>query len=303
MESEPASKSESAAKESVPDESFKRLVGHVFAYRARAIDDLVPVQVLKAGTKKPPRVLIRFEDPAMEGHEEWVPPARLKIAWDHVDTFRADEARWNAVHALAPRSSAPEAEAAEQAAALLIPDDVAVLSRGCLRVHDVRALAELTGTDEDFIASHPQGFSTEAGALIVPWPLALDIVKKALTRNPDPVLASVMREEATARYEAIHGHHYSSTRGHQGFISPEKCAKYDAESSYGAPMRALLRKWAGDGTERWDELIELRKEIKRVGEVAETAIRTLRERGHVRDADRLETQLGMTVEMLRPSVD
>lgn len=303
MTPEPSPESGSDAKEPVSDELDMRLVGRVFAYRARAIDELVPVQVLKLGTKKPPRVLIRFEDPAMEGREEWVPPGRLKIAWDHVDAFRADEARWNAVYALAPRSSSPEAEAAEQAAALLIPEDVAMLSRGYLRVDDVRAVAELAGTDEGFVASHPQGFSTEAGALIVPWPLAIDIVKKALTRNPDPVLASVMREEATARYEAIHGHHYSSTRGHRGFISPENCARYDAESSYGAPMRALLREWAGDGTERWDELIELRKEIKRVGEVAEAAIRTLRERGHVRDADRLETELGMTVEMLRHSLD
>jgi hypothetical protein len=100
-------------------------------------------RVLKVGTKAS-RVVIRIEDPAMEGHEDWVPPARLKIAWDHVDTFGA--------------------EAAEQAAAPLIPEDVAKLSRGYPRVYDVRAVAELAGTNEDIVA-HPQGFATPRPAL------------------------------------------------------------------------------------------------------------------------------------------
>lgn len=189
-----------------PDEPSESLVGRLFAYRARAIDQLTPVLVLKEGTKKPPRVLIRFEDPAMEGREEWVPPGRLKVAWDQVDASRADEARWNAVNALAPRGSSPEEEAAEEAAKLLIPDEVGVLWRGYLRVHDVQALAEIAGVDEDFIASHPQGFADDDDSLIVPWPLALEIVKKAITRDSDRVLEPLTQDEARARYEAIHGH-------------------------------------------------------------------------------------------------
>jgi hypothetical protein len=46
-------------------------IGETYGCRARAVDDLVPVRVLKQGNKKPARVLIRFEDPAMEGREEW----------------------------------------------------------------------------------------------------------------------------------------------------------------------------------------------------------------------------------------
>lgn len=299
MSSERTNDSASGTAASDPDAPENALVGGVFAYRARAIDDLAQVRVLKAGTKKPPRVLIRFEDPAMEGHEEWVPPGRLKVAWDHVDAFRADEARWDAVNALAPRSSSPEAEAAEEAAELLIPEEVGMLWRGYLRVDDVQALAGIAGVDEDYIGSHPQGFTTDEGSLIVPWPLALEIVKKAITRDPDRVLEPLMRDEARARYEAIHGHHFRTTRGQGGYLPPEDCVRYDAESSYGAPKRALLREWAGERAERWDELIELRKEIKRVGEVAESAIRALRANGHQHAADRLETDLGMTVEMLR----
>ncbi len=33
----------------------------------------------------------------MEEREEWVPPARLKVAWADVDAFRAREAQWDAV--------------------------------------------------------------------------------------------------------------------------------------------------------------------------------------------------------------
>lgn len=279
------------------------LVGRTFAYRARAIDELTPVLVLKEGTKKPARVLVQFVDPGMEGREDWVPPGRLKVLWDGVDAFRADEARWSAVHALAPRGSSPEEEAAEEVAELLIPEEVGVLWRGYLRVDDVKALAEIAGTDEAFVGSHPQGFTTDESSLIVPWPLALEIVKKALLLDPDPILSRVMQEEAKARYEAIHGHHFRTTRGSGGFLPPEDCAEYDADSPYGAPKRALLREWAGKRSDRWDELIELRKEIKRVGDVAEAAIAALRAHGQAAAAERLETELGMTVEMLRHSED
>lgn len=47
-----------------------------------------------ARDKKPARVLVRFEDPAEEGHEEWIPLARLKVRWENADAFRAREARW-----------------------------------------------------------------------------------------------------------------------------------------------------------------------------------------------------------------
>lgn len=284
------------------------VVGEVYGYRARSVDDLVPVKVLKEGAKKPARVLIRFEDPAMEGREEWVPPGRLKVHWDDVDVFRAEETRWNAVAALSPYQDSAEVNAAEQACELLIPDDVAgfAYKDAHLVVDDTAALAELAGVAEAFVSSHPAGFVVDPdGPLIVPWPIALEIVKQALARNPEPVLPKVVEEEAKARYEAIHGHRFASTgRNRQAFyIPPEKCAEYDQESAWGAPKRALLRQWAGRAAERWDELVELRKEIKRVGDVAEAAIAALNRHGHTRDADRLSTDLGMTVEMLRHDAD
>jgi hypothetical protein len=70
----------------------------VWAYRARSADDVTPVRVLRFGTKKPSRALVRFEDPVNEGHEERVPPVRLKVRWADAETFRARKARWAADH-------------------------------------------------------------------------------------------------------------------------------------------------------------------------------------------------------------
>lgn len=242
----------------------------------------------------------------MEGREEWVPPARLKVPWSQVDEFRAEEARWAAVAALSPYQESPEVQAAKEACEMLV--DQAIAGFGYkdahLVVHDVAGLAALAGVDEGFVTSHPAGFVVDDGQLIVPWPVAVEIIKKVIQQDPKPVLAEVTKGEAKARYEAIHGHHFSSTgrNRHDYYITPEQCADFDNE--HYAPPRALLRQWAGDTTaERWDELVELRKEIKRVGDVAEDAIAALRRHGHTRDADRLGTELGMTVEMLRHDTD
>lgn len=283
-------------------------IGEVYGYRARSIDDLVPVKVLKEGAKKPARVLVRFEDPAMEGREEWVPPARLKVYWSDVDDFRAEEARWNAVEALSPHQDSAEVYAAEQVCELLVDDDIAGLGYkdAHLTVHDVAALAALARADPSFVTSHEAGFQVDdEGPVIVPWPVAVELVKKILVRDPDPVLSKVEQEEATARYEAIHGHEIRTTGRNpwSGYLSPEKYVEFDQDSSYGAPKRALLRSWAGEAAQRWDELVELRKEIKRVGEVAERAIEALRQHGHSGPADRLASELGMTVEMLRHGQD
>jgi hypothetical protein len=47
--------------------------GHqVTAFEATTGPDLVPVEVLCVGTRRPARVLVRFLDSGEEGHEGWV---------------------------------------------------------------------------------------------------------------------------------------------------------------------------------------------------------------------------------------
>ncbi len=60
---------------------------------------LVEVRVVKVGSGKPARVLVRFVADEFEGREEWVPPARLKVPWSGVDAFVAKESRWDVVSA------------------------------------------------------------------------------------------------------------------------------------------------------------------------------------------------------------
>lgn len=77
----------------------------------------------------------------------------------------------------------------------------------------------------------------------------------------------------------------------------EICIQVDNE--HGKPVRGLLRQWCGDSAvARFDELVELRKEIHRVGQIAESAIEALRKSGHKQHAEELARQLGTPVEML-----
>ncbi|MCW2659268.1 MAG: hypothetical protein JWP83_420 [Mycobacterium sp.] len=99
-------------------------VGESWAYRARPIDDVVEVEVLKLGTQRPPRLLVRFVDERFEGRQEWVSPARLKVRWAAVDGFREHEARWNRIDELGIGDD-PVGRAAEVVFETLIDHDVA----------------------------------------------------------------------------------------------------------------------------------------------------------------------------------
>src|SRR5947209_2897797 len=72
-------------------------VGESWAYRARFVDALVEITVVRIGVRKPARVLVRFVDDTFEGLQEWVPPSRLKVPWLQVTEYIARERRWQAV--------------------------------------------------------------------------------------------------------------------------------------------------------------------------------------------------------------
>jgi hypothetical protein len=88
--------------------------GELWAYRARQVDELVEVRVLRLGTQRPARVLVRFVDDAFEGREEWVPPARLKVPWQDVVPFREREQAWGRVREAGIPDDDPRVQAAEQ---------------------------------------------------------------------------------------------------------------------------------------------------------------------------------------------
>jgi hypothetical protein len=122
-------------------------IGEHWAYRARAVDRLDEVAVQRFGSKSPPRVLIRFVDPAQEGREEWVPPGRLKAPWTERDAFLERERRWAAVRDVVYLRDTPEGTAIGMVFDSL-PDwqfarDGYNDDTGVLFIHDVAAAVHL----------------------------------------------------------------------------------------------------------------------------------------------------------------
>jgi hypothetical protein len=274
--------------------------GERWAYRARQIDDVVEVEVLKLGTQRPARVLVRFADDRFEGRQEWVSPARLKVLWA-VDSFREREARWDRIFDLGVGFDDPGDGAANPVFDALIDRDIARMEyreAGACRVSDSDRLAELTGLNPELWAECAESF-TEGEDLIVPWPVTEKIATAVARRNPTPLLDAVQKEENEARYQAIHGDRYAGRGGNPDHVIPaDICIQVDNE--HGRPRRAILRDWCGaDAVDRYDELAELRREIRRVGKIAETAIAALRKTGDKRQAEHLARELGTPVEMLR----
>ena len=273
--------------------------GAAWAYRARQADPLVEVVVMKIGSRRPIRVLIRFVDPSFEGLEEWVPPARLRVPWVEVETFEAKEGRWGAVLAAYAERDEREADAAEIVFERLIPEGVARLwdyrADGVVAIDDVAGLARLLGLDP--VELHDPLSFVEDGHLIVSWPVTRRIAMRAAGLTPDPIMQYVEHEEADARHEATYGRVYRQ-RGGPTHIEPEICISIDEER--GAPVRGILRSWCGaEAVDRWEELRELRLEVLRLGELVQAAADEPRRHDARREADDIVQRLGIPVEVLR----
>ncbi|WP_141120246.1 hypothetical protein [Mycobacterium malmoense] len=277
--------------------------GESWAYRARSIDDLVEVVVVRLGTQRPARVLVRFVDDRFEGRQEWVPPSRLKVRWQAVDDFRERESLWERLISIGVNEDGPLENAAWEVFEKLIEPEVAIMlfrRAGACSVNDSDRLSQLTGLSPEVWTSHPAAFQ-DGDQLVAPWPVTEQIAAATACTHAAQVLDEVGNEEREARHDAIYGRVYRGRNGAVDFVvEPERCAQGDNE--YGKPKRDILRSWCGaDAVERYDELTELRKEIRRVGELADAAIRALHTAGNTREAAELSRQLGTRVDMLGES--
>lgn len=265
--------------------------GHTWAYRARWNDPLVAVRVVRIGVRRPSRVLVRYVDDEFEGLEDWVPPARLKCPWQDVGVFRAREAKWEAVAAGSPRRDSPVESAAMVVFEELIDPALATMrynaTSGISHIHDLPALAAFLDEDPGLWQAPPS--FVEDDALIVAWSVTERIARRAAARDPHRLLLYVEREEAQARREATYGHWYRAGHGEERHMSAETCAQFDEEQ--GMPVRAILREWSGqEPADLRDEIHSLRLEAAAQAALARAALAALRERGHVREANRLERE-------------
>lgn len=275
-------------------------IDEIWAYRARGVDPLTPARVVRFGQRKPPRVLVRFESDAMEGREEWVPHGRLKAPWSQLEEFVAHEARWRAVRDLSPGRDSAELTAVHTIFECLVDFQVADVDHreGFLLIRDGAALSEQTALSVEDLTNHELTFESN-GRSVAPWPVALRAAKSIAERMPDQVLAQVEKEEREFQRTLVHGFSWNRDREVRDIESEAEIAREVDEEGY-RQSRDLRREWVGAAVlSRNDELRELRKEIRRIGRVAEDAIETLRHLGHRSEAERLALILGQTVEILR----
>ncbi|GAA4027113.1 hypothetical protein GCM10022232_86080 [Streptomyces plumbiresistens] len=279
-------------------------VGERWAYRAAPHHGPVAeVEVLKMGTQRPVRVEVLFVAEEAEGRQEWVPPARLRVAWQDKDAWLAREEQWSEL----TRDSPDDDDIAFRAVIILFDEHLweGVVSfgvnyrdRGLLYIDDVPALAALLDVPESFFSRAPRAFTDTDGALTTPWPTTVEVARLLARTRADHLMTVVHEHERQARQDAIYGRYYPGRGKNPGtHISPEICAEVDRSSQ---PAYDLLRQWCGvDVVESFEELKALRDEVLRIGQLMEQAIGCLRQAGQAKTADRFERELGIPLETLR----
>lgn len=272
-------------------------VGQRWAYRKGSRDAVACVDVTRLGSSRPLRVRVRFTDDEYEGREDWIPPGRLKVQWEHADTWLASEARWAAVRDIsAHMRDTPEEDAASWIIDTL-PDwnyahQLWNRDSGILIVTDIDALVTDLQIDRNILVGDPVGFMDGEGFLVLPWRVMEPVAQALARKYADLLLPELAREERDREKQCRWGYMSGSD-----YISAEVCAEVDEKYR---PARQIIRDWCGaEARERQDELVALRIEVQRLGKLIEQAITQLDRSGHSQVARGLERELGVPVEVLR----
>lgn len=238
---------------------------------------------------------MRFLDGEEAGVQEWVNPNTLVVPWDQAEIFRTDDEReMAAAEASCAVRGSTDLEAARIVFGLVKPKNSLRLRRGkadagVLEIKDLDRIAAWLDLDAQELRAAPLLFADRDGRWIAPWPVTQRLARRAAEKLVDEVL-----EEAARRHEALaqdQRHRYSWDRRH----FDDKARR--AEES----LLRTLGEWCGqEKAERYDELVALRAEVIRLGELVERATKALRERGHGVIAATIEYDLGVHIASLRP---
>jgi hypothetical protein len=246
-------------------------VGTVWAYRAKLSDRLVEVEVLAVGESRPARVKIAHRDDSYEGKIEWVPGSRLKVPWQRVDEYRAEELRWATLR----RSGGPQrgqSDAAYEVLDFYFSEEQIALyyngGDGTSVIGDVQSVADQCGIPVE-VLRHLDSFE-ENGELHVPWETTLLVVETTMRARGRELIRSARRELREARGDA-----------EDAFRS----GMFDRPWAYES-LEVEMEKWEGrqrssglDFFEQWagPEQSELADELERRHEQEQEAFRLLRE--------------------------
>ncbi|THA83151.1 PE-PGRS family protein [Streptomyces sp. A0592] len=276
-------------------------IGEHWAYRARPKElggALRRVEIVRVGgAGRSGSVHVRFLDGDAAGLQEWVNPHCLLVLWADVDSFRADDA---AELALAEASRAVRGSAEFEAARMILgfvrPKGrlrlrKAVADAGVLELGHLDETAPLVGMNAAQLRNDPMLHEDRKGCSLVGWPITERIARQAAQRLADEILPEVDQRQRAMEEERDRSSWYGYQRRDDRKLDAEKEA-----------LRTV-REWCGqEQAERHDELVALRSEVLRLGELVERAVKTLRDRGHGVIASTIERDLGVHISTLGPDV-
>ncbi|MGF3136939.1 PE-PGRS family protein [Streptomyces diastaticus] len=276
-------------------------IGEHWAYRARSKDlgsEVLHVEVVRVGG--PGRsgwVHVRFLEGDAAGLQEWVSSGSLVAPWAEAETFCADDA---AELALAESSrhvrGSTDFEAARMILGFVRPKNRLRLRRtvadaGVLELSRLDETAPLIGLDAAELRGDAMVYENRHGLCLAGWPVTERVARRVASRLADEILPEVDRKQQGIEQERAQSSWYSYSRRDD--------RKLDAESA----VLRTVRAWCGeDKADRYDELVALRAEVIRLGELVEKAAKVLRDRGHGVIASTIERDLGVHIATLDPDV-
>lgn len=276
-------------------------IGEHWAYRARSKDlgsEVLHVEVVRAGGPgKSGWVHVRFLEGDAAGLQEWVSSGSLVAPWAEAETFCADDA---AELALAESSrhvrGGTDFEAARMILGFVRPKNRLRLRRtvadaGVLELSRLDETAPLIGLDAAELRGDAMVYENRHGLCLAGWPVTERVARRVASRLADEILPEVDRKQQGIEQERAQSSWYSYSRRDD--------RKLDAESA----VLRTVRAWCGeDKADRYDELVALRAEVIRLGELVEKAAKALRDRGHGVIASTIERDLGVHIATLDPDV-
>lgn len=204
------------------------------------------VVLLVVPSEDPKRIRVQHLDSAKKGSAEWVPAGRARVPWSHREAYLAREERWGRVFAGGGRGQ--ERDAAWEVLFKFVPEDVAGLyyngAGGVLEVHDVQALARMTGMPEDAIVEHPDAFQ-ENGTWYAPWATTIEVVAAIASRHARAVVNMVQRDDVSSKERTLElldedtGFRWMSRQEQADHLA----AVFAKGEAYRDPWRQALLRW------------------------------------------------------------
>ncbi len=276
-------------------------MGERWAYRARPKDlgsAVRQVEIVRVGgPDRPGWFHVRFLEGDAAGLQEWISSASLVAPWADVDTFRAGDA---AELALAESSrhvrGGTDFEAARMILGFVGPKNRLRVRRtvpdaGVLELSRLDETAPLIGLEAAELRSDAMVHENRHGMCLAGWPVTERVARHVAGRLADEILPEVDRKQQGIEYERAQSSWYSYSRRDD--------RKLDAE----AAVLRTVRAWCGeDKAYRYDELVALRAEVIRLGELVGEAVKALLDRGHGVIASTIERDLGVHIATVDPDV-